>query len=95
MPNFVAMCIDKPDSSDLRARARAEHLTYIEGARDRILLVGPLLSEDDKVAGSLFLIEAEDLAGAKSFVESDPFAKAGLFDSVTVKRFRTHLGTLL
>lgn len=95
MPNFVAMCTDKPNSSDVRASARDEHLAYIEGARDRILLIGPLLSEDDKVAGSLFLIEADDLATAKAFVENDPFAKAGLFDSVTVKRFRTHLGTLL
>jgi uncharacterized protein len=95
MPNFVAMCTDKPGSSEIRAAARSEHLTYIEDAGDRILLVGPLLSEDDQVAGSLFLVEADDLAGAKAFIEKDPFAKAGLFDSIVIKRFRTHLGTLL
>jgi uncharacterized protein YciI len=95
MPNFVAICTDKPGASEIRAAARSEHLVYIESARDRILLVGPLLSEDDQVAGSLFLVEADDLVDAKTFIENDPFAKAGLFEAVIVKRFRTHLGTLL
>jgi len=95
MPKFVAMCTDKPDSSAVRTAARSEHLAYIEGARDRILVVGPLLTEEDQVAGSLYLVEADDLAAAKAFVENDPFAKAGLFGSIAVKRFRTHLGTLL
>lgn len=95
MPNFVAMCTDKPDSAAVRAAARDAHLDYIEGAKDRILLIGPLLDEDEKVAGSLFLIEAEDLAAATAFVEKDPFSQAGLFASIVVKRFRTHLGMLL
>lgn len=95
MPNFVAMCTDRTDAADVRAAARAAHLDYIEGARDRILLIGPLLSEDDQVAGSLFLVEADDIAAARAFVENDPFSKAGLFSSIVVKRFRTHLGTLL
>src|SRR3546814_9596916 len=50
MPNFVAMCVDKPNSSDLRTEARVDHLAYIEDAHDKLLLVGPLLSEDDQIA---------------------------------------------
>lgn len=95
MPDFVAMCTDKPDSAAVRAAARDAHLDYIEGAKDRILLIGPLLDEDNKVAGSLFLVEADDIAAARAFVENDPFSKAGLFASIMVSRFRTHLGTLL
>lgn len=95
MPNFVAMCTDRPDAAAVRAAARDAHLDYIEGAKDRILLIGPLLNEQDQVAGSLFLVEADDIAAARAFVENDPFSKAGLFASIMVSRFRTHLGTLL
>jgi uncharacterized protein YciI len=94
VPNFVALCTDKPDSAQIRAAARSEHITYIESATE-ILLVGPLLSEEDQIAGSLFLVEADDIAAARAFVEGDPFARAGLFESVVVSRFRPHLGTLL
>src|SRR3546814_11902287 len=73
MPNFVAMCVDKPNSSDLRAEARVDHLAYIEDAHDKLLLVGPLLSEDDQIAGSLFLVEADDLRAAQDFIQNDPF----------------------
>lgn len=95
MPNFVAMCADKPNSAAVRTAARDAHLSYIEGAKDRILLIGPLLDEDDQVVGSLFLVEAEDIVAARAFVENDPFSKAGLFASIVMSRFRTHLGTLL
>lgn len=95
MPNFIATCVDRKDQVQLRADARSEHLVYIEGAADEILLVGPLLDEDDRIIGSLYMVEAENLASARAFVDADPFTRAGLFETIDVRRFRMHLGILM
>ncbi|WP_145206135.1 MULTISPECIES: YciI family protein [Sphingobium] len=95
MPSFIVTCVDGKDKAQHRAEARAQHLDYIEGKANKILLVGPLLDEENNVVGSLYMVEADDMAGAKAFVDADPFAKIGLFETVETRRFRTHLGTLL
>lgn len=38
--------------------------------------------------GSLLVLEVADRAALDSFLADDPYAKAGLFQSVAVKRFR-------
>jgi len=36
----------------------------------------------------LLVIEAADSAGAKAFAAGDPYAKAGLFESVAIKPYK-------
>ena len=38
--------------------------------------------------GSLLVIDAADAAAARAFADGDPFAKAGLFQSVSITRWR-------
>ena len=38
--------------------------------------------------GSLLIMEFEDLAAARAFAQDDPFAKAGLFQSVDIRPWR-------
>ena len=62
---------------------------------DQVRLAGPRLDEKGEMCGSMFVIEAEDLAAAKAFSTDDPYAKAGLFASVEITPFNAALGSWL
>lgn len=88
MPQFVMMCIDKKDSLPLRMATREAHLAYVGAKGDVVRLVGPLLDEKGDMAGSLLIIEADDLAAARAFSAEDPYSRAGLFDRVEIHGVR-------
>lgn len=87
--NFVLYCVDKPGHGQVRADNRPAHLDYLKSKLDQIVIAGPMLDDDgESVLGSLLVIEAADRAEAEAFATGDPYAKAGLFESVTVKAYR-------
>jgi hypothetical protein len=88
-------CFDKADSLDLRMATREAHLAWARERHGKIRMAGPMLSEDDQMAGSLFFLEAESEAEVRAFNADDPYTQAGLFDRVEVKRFRSTLGQSL
>jgi len=91
---FCVMCLDKPDSEELRLANRQAHLEYVT-AQDYVQIGGPLMSDDGtKMIGSLLLLDTQDTAKAKTFVDNDPYQKAGLFARVEVRRFNHLLGAL-
>jgi uncharacterized protein YciI len=92
MPLYVLACFDKADSLDLRMATREAHLAWARDQHDRIRMAGPMLNDDDTMAGSLFFLEADSAGEVKAFNAADPYAKAGLFDRVEIKRFRSTLG---
>ncbi|TCT08185.1 YciI family protein [Aquabacter spiritensis] len=82
---FVVLKKDKPDHQKVRADVRPEHLEFLNANKDKIAFGGPILTEDGSgMVGSILTVEAESAAEAKAFLENDPFAKAGLFESVEV-----------
>jgi uncharacterized protein YciI len=85
---FVLMCTDKPKSLDLRLASRAAHLAYLETYASRIIQAGPLLDADGRAAGSLLIIDVAGPAEAAGFADADPYAKAGLFESVVIRGYR-------
>ena len=94
MPLFALICHDKPNSLDLRMRTREAHLAYGPTTGVKIVLGGPLLSDDGQtMIGSLLLIEVEDLAAAKKFSAGDPYVKAGLFERVEIRPWRKVIGS--
>ena len=85
---FTILCTDKPGSIDLRLATRSQHLAYLQTYIRHIREAGPLLDGDNRPCGSLLLVDVEDRAAADGFAESDPYAKAGLFESVVIRRYR-------
>ncbi len=83
---FVLHAIDAPDSASIRQANRPDHLEYL-GKFDTPI-AGPLLNPDGSMAGSCIFIEAADLEAAHAFAENDPYAKAGLFQSVSITEFK-------
>ncbi len=86
---FAIVCLDKPDHGHLRAENRPAHIEYLNANLEHMLLAGPFLSEDgERPVGSLLIMEYDDQRQAQAFAEGDPYTKAGLFESVTIRPFR-------
>ena len=86
---FAIICMDKPGQTELRAKTRPMHLEYLEKFRSRIEISGPMLTDDGAAPkGSLLILDFADGAEARAFADNDPYAKAGLFQSVSVAPFK-------
>ena len=86
---YMFHCTDKTGAAEIRASNRAAHLAYLEASGERLFAAGPLLSEDGQgMVGSLLIVDCADAAEASSFADNDPYAKAGLFESVTIRPWR-------
>jgi len=87
--HFSLICFDKPDHLSLRMESRPAHLAHLKMHEANILVAGPLLDDAGRnPVGSLLIVEFDDLAGARAFADDDPYAKAGLFESVTIRPWR-------
>ena len=86
---FAIVCTDRPGSLDLRLATRPAHIAYLTTYADRLVHGGPTLDHDGRPCGSLLIIDVEDRAAADGFADSDPYAKAGLFESSFIRGYRT------
>lgn len=84
---FAVICKDKPGALQLRLDTRPAHVDHLNdlNARGILKLAGPMLGDDGKPMGSILIFETNTLEAAQDFAASDPFAKAGLFESVEVR----------
>ncbi len=90
---YVITAIDRPGQPQRRAAARPDHLAHIAANAGSIRTAGAFLTENDEPSGSMFVIEAESLAEAEAFMAGDPYVAAGVFESVTIRRWRVVVGT--
>jgi len=75
--------------------AREDHIAYVRSLHGHtVKLGGPFLTPDGQMCGSLLIVEVADLAAAQAFSAADPYAKAGLFESVEIRPFRVVTGAL-
>ena len=87
---FALICFDRPGSAPLRDANRDAHMGYLDDNRERIVYAGPLKSEDGSgvSVGSIIVISADDRDDAQAFADGDPFAHAGVFESVVIRPFK-------
>jgi uncharacterized protein YciI len=89
---FVLLCKDRPDAVGVRAANREAHLAYAR-ASGVVRIAGPTTTEDGAaMTGSVLVIEVADRAAAEAFAAADPYAKAGLFESVAITPWRWVIG---
>lgn len=86
---YAILTQDKPGTAQLRADTRAVHLEYLT-AHQHLLLAAGALIEDDGTGGKggILIVDTDDRQEAERFIANDPFTKAGLFEKVTVTRWR-------
>lgn len=94
MTLYVVSCKDKPGSLDLRLSVREAHLAYMKSLGDLVKLGGPYLDDQDQMAGSLIIVEAQSLEDARAISDKDPYKLAGLFASVEITPFRATMKNL-
>lgn len=85
------ICIDKPGSLEIRKANREAHLGHIS-ASGVVEMAGPFLSETGEMCGSLVVLEVADLQAARDWAAADPYARAGLFQSVDIREWKKVIG---
>ena len=74
------------DDADTNARVRPTHREYLTKLKEQGQLWASGPFEDD--SGALIIYEADDHQAAEALIQNDPFNKAGVFQSYTMKPWR-------
>jgi uncharacterized protein YciI len=85
------ICQDKPGAIEIRLANRAAHLEHIR-ASGVVEMAGPFLNPQGEMTGSLVILSVEDLAAAEAWAAADPYALAGLFESVSIREWKKVIG---
>ena len=88
---FALLAKDKPNALQTRMDNRDAHLAYV-AETGVVEIAGPLLDADGQMCGSLIVLDLPDLAAVKEWAANDPYAKAGLFDDVTLSAWKKVIG---
>ncbi|MFT4619829.1 MAG: hypothetical protein ACI9KS_002353 [Sulfitobacter sp.] len=92
MTMLIALtCRDKAGALPVRQANRDAHLAYI-AETGVVAQAGPFLDADGAMCGSLVILEVDDMAAAETWAANDPYAKAGLFDSVSLDVWKRVIG---
>ena len=82
---------DKPGALEIRKENRAAHLDYLNST-GVVRMAGPLLDSDGEMCGSLIVLDVVDMVEATRWAAADPYAKAELFEPVTLDPWKKVIG---
>lgn len=86
--HYVVHCLDHDGAVEKRLENYEAHKAYLATAPVKTVISGPLLADDEAtMIGSCFVLEADSLATVQAFNSNDPFAKAGLWKTVSIRPF--------
>ncbi|MDB5850772.1 MAG: hypothetical protein JWP29_4524 [Rhodoferax sp.] len=86
---YLILTHDKAGAEALRDQYRADHYAYLTAHRQRILASGGLQNDaGDRFIGGMIVLQVDNRAEAEAFAADDPFARAGLFASVRIERWK-------
>ena len=78
-----------PRGGPCRAARPAAHLALLDAHLDTLLAAAAVIDDDGTGGhGGILIVDTDDRAEAEAFIAGDPFFKAGLFENVTVTRWR-------
>ena len=86
--HYVIHCLDHPGAVDKRLAHYDAHKAYLATAPIKTVISGPLLADDEQtMIGSCFVVEAASLAEVEAFNRNDPFRKADLWQTISIRPF--------
>ena len=88
---FAIHALDHKNGVAKRLANYDAHKAFLPTAGEygvKLVVSGPLVADDgETMIGSLMIVEAADRASVERFNQSDAFAKAGVWESVTIHGF--------
>ena len=92
MPQFLILADDykDPDALSRRLFVREKHLERmrIEKAAKRFIIGGAKLNEQGKMHGSMLIVQLENEAAVKDWVNEDPYITGTVWEHVEILPFR-------
>ncbi|GAA2082137.1 YciI family protein [Actinomadura alba] len=87
---FLIMAHGRPGVLAISDALSQAHRHYLdEGYHERLIACGPLLSDDGaEWRGTAILAELPDRSSAEALIAQEPYARAGLYESVEVHDWR-------
>jgi len=88
---IALIAIDKPNAQQLRLDNRDAHLAYVADT-GVVELAGPFLDGEGNMTGSLLVLAVDSMSDAENWATNDPYAKAGLFETVKLREWKKVVG---
>ncbi|UWR22438.1 YciI family protein [Sulfitobacter sp. S190] len=85
------MAHDKDGGLPVRMENRPAHVDYLKST-DHVHMAGPLIGPDGEMSGSMIVLDVPDMSAAQQWADNDPYARAGLFKSVTLTEWKKVIG---
>lgn len=93
---YLILAYDAPDSQPLRDQHLDAHLEHIERNIDRYVVCGPMLLDGGpSLAGSFFVVFADDKADARALLDGDPYLNCGMYARIDVQQVTVAAGQAL
>lgn len=84
---YTILCAFRPGGLAEAGPLRLSHYEFLRRVRHRIIEGGPLLGPDGHPTHMLMVIEAENAGSARDFIHEEPYNRAGLFESVSIRKW--------
>ena len=84
---FVVRCLDKAGHLPVRMENRPAHVEFLKSLGEKLFAAGGILNEKEEMCGSIVIFDVADKTEVEAIAANDPYAKAGLFASVTIDRW--------
>ncbi len=88
---FALICLDRPNALQTRVDNRAAHLDHIRTS-GVVEQAGPFIDAAGQMCGSLIVLDVPSKAEADAWAAADPYARAGLFQSVMIQEWKKVIG---
>ncbi|MBM3364332.1 MAG: YciI family protein [Betaproteobacteria bacterium] len=93
---YLVLATDAPDTAAKREEIgpiHRAHLRHPGNHRVKVHLGGPTLTmQHEQTNGTLLIVEADEMDAVSEFMADDPYAQAGVFQSVEIRPWAWTLG---
>ncbi len=89
---YLIQVKEKSNIREIFDKTLPAHQEYLTAFIPKMLATGALLEEDgSRAGGAIIILDTEDRAEAENFINNDPLNLAGIFESITITKWRRYI----
>ena len=86
---YLIQVTEKSNIREIFEDTLPAHRSYLEPFIPKMLAIGALLEEDgSRAGGAIIILDTEERQEAEDFINNDPLYLAGLFECVSITKWR-------